>query len=96
MLGQLLGNIMGSWPNQTAAQQGPSTGLLGSSSQQVQAAYNNALSQAASTQQAMMMRNRDWHRWMYDGVSMGTEEFANCVWPDDCAEKTMFLLKHSK
>ena len=34
--------------------------------------------------------------WRIDGKNMTMREFADTLWPDDCAEKTHFYLKYSK
>jgi len=35
-------------------------------------------------------------RWMIDGVMLEFKDFVDIVFPDDTAEKTMFVLKYSK
>ena len=68
--------------------------------QQLQNAYNNHLSQAAATQQAMQAFNQlaqqQRKEWVIDGQAMTLEEFANTLWPEPCADKTFFYLKYSK
>lgn len=34
--------------------------------------------------------------WMFDGVLMSIMDFADKIWPEDCADKTHFILKYSK
>ena len=34
--------------------------------------------------------------WMYDGVEMTAVEFAHATWPEDCPDKTAFVLKYSE
>lgn len=34
--------------------------------------------------------------WMIDGVRMTFQEFADTLYPEDTAERTMFFLKYSK
>ena len=34
-------------------------------------------------------------RWMFNGVVLSILDFANEIWPEDCAEKTHFVLKYS-
>lgn len=35
-------------------------------------------------------------RWMIAGKPKTLTEFVNTIWPEDCAEKTFFLLKYKK
>jgi len=71
---------------QRAQQYGQYGGQMGQSLAQQQ--YNQQL-----YNQAMMMKNRT--RWMFDGVECsGPREMADIIWPNDCAEKTHFLLKY--
>lgn len=35
-------------------------------------------------------------KWMFNGKMMNFQEFVNTVFPDDCAEKTAFVLKYSE
>ena len=35
-------------------------------------------------------------RYMIDGKYMSLQEFVNFIWPEECADKTFFLLKHTK
>ena len=35
-------------------------------------------------------------RYMIDGVAMTFEEFIDTIYPEDCAEKTAFVLKYSE
>lgn len=58
-------------------------------SQGLQNAYNAQLNQLGRYQNPT-------HRYMIDGRMMDFEEFVNTVFPNDCPEKTFFLLKHSK
>lgn len=68
--------------------------------QQLQNAYNNHLSQAQAQQQALQAFNqmaaRQQHNWVIDGRTMTMDEFANEIWPEECAEKTFFYLKYSE
>ena len=67
--------------------------------QQLQNAYPNGLSQAQSAQQAQQMFNqmasRQNKRWVFNGESLTFKEFADRIWPEECAEKTHFYLKYS-
>ena len=53
-------------------------------------------SQAQLSQQRQF--NQDWvdRRYQIDGKYMTLTEFVNFIWPEDCADKTFFLLKHTK
>jgi hypothetical protein len=35
-------------------------------------------------------------RYMIDGKYMSLQEFVNFIWPEDCADKTFFVLKFTK
>ena len=35
-------------------------------------------------------------RYMIEGKYMTLQEFVDFIWPEDCADKTFFLLKHTK
>lgn len=61
------------------------------------AQYNNQIAGLGLTQQQMynqaMMQNKP--QWVFDGVVCnGPREMADVIWPNDCAEKTHFLLKY--
>lgn len=81
-------------------------GLLGSvptnQYYQAQQAYNpNQQYSAQQAQQAQafaqyaqqQIERRDWR---INGQDMTLREFADTLWPEDCADKTMFFLKYSK
>ena len=83
-------------------------GLAGSrttsSAHQAQQLFNQTYSQYAqqgmNSQLGAQQRqfNQDWveRRYMIDGKHMTLTEFVNFIWPEDCADKTFFLLKHTK
>ena len=75
--------------------------------QQAQNQFNSAYNIYAQLgQQAQMVAqqsayniSRDaWidQRYMIDGNYMTLQEFVDFIWPEDCAEKTFFILKHTK
>ena len=35
-------------------------------------------------------------RYMIDGKYMSLQQFVDFIWPEDCPEKTFFVLKHTK
>jgi hypothetical protein len=35
-------------------------------------------------------------RWMFDGVMVEFKDFVELMFPEDCPQKTMFVLKYSK
>jgi hypothetical protein len=35
-------------------------------------------------------------RYMIDGNYMTLQEFVDFIWPEDCPERTFFILKHTK
>ena len=64
-------------------------------------AYNAYAQQSMHPQYAAQQRqfNTDtWpdQRYMIEGKYMTLQEFVDFMWPEDCAEKTFFLLKHTK
>lgn len=57
-----------------------------------QSAMNQSLVQQ-QLRQYSQMRNQT--KWMFDGIPCsGPREMADIIWPNDCAEKTHFLLKY--
>jgi hypothetical protein len=64
-------------------------------------AYNAYAQQSMHPQYAAQQRqfNADaWpdQRYMIEGKYMTLQEFVDFMWPEDCADKTFFLLKHTK
>ena len=63
-------------------------------------AWSNWAQQAMNQHLAQQQQqfNPDWveRRYMIDGKYMSLTEFVNFIWPEDCADKTFFLLKHTK
>lgn len=63
---------------------------------------NTGLSCAQSQAQAQQMLNqlaqqaREQGRWMINGQAMTFKEFADTLFPEHTAERTMFYLKYSK
>jgi hypothetical protein len=51
-----------------------------------------------ATQQQRQFNAAAWpeQRWMIDGKYMTLREFVDFIWPEDCADKTFFVLKHTK
>jgi len=65
-------------------------------SQQAAQQYNAYAQQA---QQSAYNISRDaWidQRYMIDGNYMTLQEFVDFIWPEDCVDKTFFILKHTK
>jgi hypothetical protein len=70
-------------------------------------AYNSYASQAASSAlsspglaQAIMAQQGQWSAeivtpWRFNGRYMTFEEFVAAIFPEDSAEKTAFILRHS-
>lgn len=66
----------------------------------------NAYPQALTSQQAQAMAAQQFRQhiqsqqehqlWMIDGKRMTFKEFADTLFPNDSAERTMFYLKYSK
>jgi hypothetical protein len=83
---------------------------LGQLAQQAHNQFNsayNAYAQQGMNQhmaaQAQMAQQRQFNpntwieqRWMIDGKYMSLQQFVNFIWPEDCVDKTFFLLKHTK
>ena len=69
-------------------------------------AYNAYAQQSMHQQyatQAHMAQQRQFdadawpeQRYMIEGKYMTLQEFVDFMWPEDCADKTFFLLKHTK
>jgi hypothetical protein len=69
--------------------------------QQAQQAYNPQHMSAIQAQQAAAFNQyaqQEIERkdWMIDGKRMTFKEFADTLFPEDTAERTMFFLKYSK
>ena len=83
-----LGGLVGT-PTGFGSQQG--YGLA-----QSQQPYNPAAQQAGLYNQHLsrgMLKPPD---WVFDGVTYSSRDFADAVWPEDCAAKTAFVLKYVK
>jgi hypothetical protein len=54
--------------------------------------------QMVAQQSAYNISRDQWidQRYMIDGTYMTLQEFIDIIWPEDCADKTFFLLKHTK
>ena len=64
-------------------------------------AYNAYAQQGMNQHMAAQQHrqfNQDWvdRRYMIDGRYMSLQEFMDFIWPEDCADKTFFALKHTK
>lgn len=65
-------------------------------------AYNAYAQQSMHPQYAAQQHrqlNQDtWpdQRYMIEGKYMSLQEFVDFIWPEDCADKTFFLLRHTK
>jgi len=64
-------------------------------------AYNSYAQQGQQAQYAAQQRQfnpNTWiqQRYMIDRKYMSLQEFVNFIWPEDCADKTFFVLKHTK
>ena len=86
MFSQLFGNI----------------GACGAMASAHQAAQQQAMAaqQAYGIGQSMSQgySGNNWQppKWMFNGVMLGIIDFANEIWPEDCADKTHFILKWSE
>ena len=95
VIGQGIAGSLGNMAQQNAAQ--ASQYGLAQNSQ----AY--AQQQAMAAQQAYGAQNmsagtmnHQSPRWMFNGTFMSFMDFVNTVFPEDTAEKTAFILKHSE
>ena len=90
MLSQIFGNIgaTGLSAQQVANMPGPWYYQQQAMAQQAAQGYNMSAGQMNGSYQAP--------RWMFDGVMLSVMDFANKIWPDDCADKTHFILKWSE
>jgi len=73
-----------------------SLGALGSAptSNSYQQMSNQAIAQIqAMTQQWNQLQRPN---WVFNGKPMSIGEFAAAIWPEDCADKSFFLLKFTK
>jgi hypothetical protein len=63
-------------------------------------AYNAYAQQGAAAQMANLGRTNHaiWaeQRYMIDGRYMTLQNFVDYIWPEDCPDKTFFVLKHTK
>ena len=81
---------------------GQIAGQVNPLSQQSNPYFNMAAQQQSNylAQQAMHnyynQQTMAMNKWMFDGVPMDINEFADQVFGADTPEKTMFLLKHKK
>ena len=77
-------------------------------SQQANQAFNTAynsyqqgqLGQSGLAAAAQQYNNQLWRTqepspWVFNGKPCSVKAFADEVWPEDCKEKTFFLLKHA-
>jgi hypothetical protein len=83
---QQVANMPGPWYyQQQAAQQ---QAIAGYSAQQ---AYGGLMGQGS-------MNATNWSppKWMFNGTMMSIIDFANSIWPEDCPDKTAFVLKYSE
>ena len=72
--------------------------------QQAQNQFGNAYTAYAQQGHAAQMANLGrtnpaaWaaERYKIDGKYMSLQEFVDFIWPEDCPDKTFFLLKHTK
>ena len=110
-MSNLFGNIFGqAWAGNPHAQQHQggsagqaalqNTGQLGYGLQpQHMSGTLQQHAQHHAQQQAMMQQYAKQYapkRWMIDGIGMEFEEFADTLYPEDCAEKTYLILKFKK
>jgi hypothetical protein len=67
---------------------------------QFNSAYNQYAQQSQAAQMANLGRTNHaiWaaHRYQIDGQYMTLQQFVDYIWPEDCADKTFFVLKHTK
>jgi len=86
-----LGNIMG-------APSSSGQGLANAYNPYAQTGHWNQ--QAGAAQQHLMSiharQGRELPQWIFDGQPMSFEDFVEAVFPEDCPQKTFFLLKFSK
>lgn len=83
-------NACGSMAQQNAAQ-ATQYGLHNLSAQQAYTPGGQGMSQG-------IYQGTNWQppKWMFDGAMMNVIDFANKIWPEDCADKTAFVLKYSE
>lgn len=81
-----LGGLLGT-PTGFGSQQGYAT-------QNPWAQQNMTAQQYNQTLQGIYQQRKP--DWVFNGVTYSARDFADAVWPDDCAEKTAFVLKYVK
>ena len=107
MFSSLFGSSPAQLANNPSSQASMSIGqLAGLASAQFNQAYSQYAQQgmnqqlAAQQYSAAQQRifNQSWtdERWMIDGKYMSLQEFVDFIWPEDCPDKTFFVLKHTK
>jgi len=80
--------LQNSYAAQQAMQMGHNAGLAQQFSAQQ---YNALLGQPQGYRQQTLLSN-----WVFNGrPCRDAREFADHMWPEDCAEKTFFVLKHA-
>jgi hypothetical protein len=105
-----LGSVMGS-PTGTstnglgifpgyAAGHSSNGGQIGLANQNYANQQMGAWAQGAAAQQHLMSiharQGRELPQWIFDGQPMSFEEFVEAVFPEDCPQKTFFVLKFKK
>lgn len=107
-IGQAIGayNHLGSAHAAQQAQSGCGTAYLQGAMNQQQMAQHNAMMAQQNMSQGQMGATGpagfgvggfggvyDPVKWMIDGKSMTFEDFINTIYPEECAEKTMLILR---
>lgn len=89
-----LGNIFGVTPAVGQGAQGIANGY------NPYAQQNGHWAQGAAAQQHLMSiharNNQPLPRWIFNGQPMDFDEFVEAVFPEDCPQKTFFVLKYKK
>jgi hypothetical protein len=90
-------------PQQQAARTQAAMNIMQSNHQQAMLAQQpqRQVNSALPTwgQQSAYNISRDaWidQRYMIDGNYMSLQQFVDFIWPEDCVDKTFFILKHTK
>jgi predicted exporter len=71
-------------------------GFMPLNSLQAQQQQSQQQSQQAAALAQQYNKTYKQHQYMIDGRFMDIREFVDEIWPEDCPEKTWFVLKYSK
>jgi delta 1-pyrroline-5-carboxylate dehydrogenase len=73
-------------------------GPIGQQSYYAQQASQAQQQAAQNMSQGNYVGQTPWQapKWMFNGNILSSIDMANAIWPDDCPDKTAFVLKYSE